>query len=117
MHGVRLVATPAAKSSGTATSGRSRSVASMPSGSGRTGTLPRERRLRHGGSGRGDGIPARDVALQDGKELGDDALALERDHQTAIDVDRRLGLFERPGQGDADVRVLGLARPVYDAAH
>src|SRR4029079_3444565 len=46
-----------------------------------------------------------------------DAVALQRDHQAAIHVHRRLRLLERPGQRDSDVRVLRLARPVHHAAH
>src|SRR5690606_6524403 len=44
-------------------------------------------------------------------------LAPERGVELAVDVDGRLGLLERAGQRDADVRVLRLARAVDHAAH
>src|SRR5690606_2885075 len=57
------------------------------------------------------------VPVQQPQELLDQALALQRAVELAVDVDRRLGLLERAGQRDADVRVLRLARAVDDAAH
>src|SRR6476661_60470 len=113
MHGVRLVAIPAANNSGIATRGRSRSVTSSPWASSGAGTLTRQRGLRHTrGRVSGSGISTRDVVFEDREKLADDALALERDHETPVDEHRRLGLLEGARQRDADVGVLGLARPV-----
>src|SRR5690606_19504666 len=58
-----------------------------------------------------------DVPVQQPQELLDQPLAPERGVELAVDVDRRLGLLERAGQRDADVRVLRLARAVDHAAH
>src|SRR6476620_168273 len=98
MHGVRLVATPAANSSATAANGRSRSVDSRPSARSGTGTLAWERgfrdAIRRGGR---RGVAARDVALQDGEELGYDPIALEGHHQPAVHEHGRLRFLERAG--------------------
>src|SRR5262249_7255500 len=62
-----------------------------------------------------DGVALRDVVVEDLEELGHDAVALERELEGAVHEDGRLGLLEGAGQGDADVRVLALARTVDDA--
>src|SRR5215471_19643507 len=64
-----------------------------------------------------DGVALRDVIVEDLEELGHDAVALERELEGAVHEDGRLGLLEGAGQGDADVRVLALARAVDDAPH
>ena len=40
------------------------------------------------------------VFIQDLDELRDNPFALQRGEEAAIDIDRRLGFFERPGQRD-----------------
>src|SRR5690242_13533530 len=117
MHGVKLVATPAANRRGTASNGRSRSVTSSPSASSGASTLTRQRGLRYAGLAADGGISVRHVLLEDREELGNDALTLERDHEAPVHEHRRLGLLEGTGQRDADVRVLGLTGAVHDAAH
>src|SRR6201747_2250468 len=57
------------------------------------------------------------VVVEDDLELFDDVVSLEGHGEFAVDVDRRLGLFEGAGERDADVGVLGLAGSVDDAAH
>src|SRR5215469_3577150 len=64
-----------------------------------------------------DGVALRDVIVEDVQELGNDAVAFERELEGAVHEDRRLGLLEGTGQGDPDVRVLALARTVDDAPH
>src|SRR5215467_7069276 len=64
-----------------------------------------------------DGVALRDVIVEDLEELGHDAVALERELEGAVYEYGRLGLLEGAGQGDADVRVLALARTVDDAPH
>src|SRR5262250_2325802 len=64
-----------------------------------------------------DGVALRDVIVEDLEELGHDAVALERELEGAVYEYGRLGLLEGAGQGDADVRVLALARTVDDASH
>src|SRR5882672_9370161 len=58
-----------------------------------------------------------DVVVEDLQEVGDDGVALERELERAVHEDGGLGLLEGAGQRDADVGVLGLARPVDHAAH
>src|SRR5262245_45504233 len=57
------------------------------------------------------------VALDDRLELLGDALALEGHGLVAVDVHRRHRHFAGARQADADVGVLGFARPVDHAAH
>src|SRR5215831_20464417 len=64
-----------------------------------------------------DGVTLRDVVVEDLQELGHDAVALERELEGAVHEDGRLWLLEGAGQGDANVRVLALARTVDDAPH
>src|SRR5215470_2569931 len=64
-----------------------------------------------------DGVALRDVIVEDLEELGHDTVALERELEGAVYEYGRLGLLEGAGQGDADVRVLALARTVDDASH
>src|SRR5215470_3526592 len=64
-----------------------------------------------------DGVALRDVIVEDLEELGHDAVALERELEGAVYEYGRLGLLEGAGQGDADVRVLALARTVDDTPH
>src|SRR5690348_2926735 len=98
MHGVRLVATPAANNKGTASNGRSRSVTSSPSTSRGASTLARERGLRHARRALRGGVPAGYVRLEEREKLGHDALALEGDHETAVHEHRSLGLLEGAGE-------------------
>src|SRR4029077_4822974 len=62
-------------------------------------------------------VPLLDVVVEDLQEVGDDGVALERELERAVHEDRGLGLLGGAGQRDADVGVLGLARPVDHAAH
>src|SRR5215468_5029667 len=64
-----------------------------------------------------DGVALRDVIVEDLEELGHDAVTLERELEGAVYEYGCLGLLEGAGQGDADVRVLALARTVDDASH
>src|SRR5215472_4741645 len=64
-----------------------------------------------------DGVALRDVVVEDLEELGHDSVTLERELESAVYEYGRLGLLEGAGQGDADVRVLALARTVDDASH
>src|SRR5690606_12725352 len=59
----------------------------------------------------------RGVVVEDLEEFRHDVIALERDLQLAVHVDRCLRFLEGARQRDADVRVLRLARAVHDAAH
>src|SRR4029453_3513289 len=87
----------------------------------RWGPLTRRLRLRDHRRGAvvrdGRREASRDVVLEDAFELLHQALAPERPVEPAVDEHRRDRLLERARQRDPDVGVLGLARPVHDAAH
>src|ERR1700735_2803344 len=58
-----------------------------------------------------------DILIQDDLELFDDAVALESGEEFAVDIDRSFGFLECARQRYADVRMLGFAESVDDAAH
>ena len=58
-----------------------------------------------------------DVLFDEYAEIICNAGAAERHLFLAVDKDRRGGFLAATGQADADIRVLGFARPVHDAAH
>src|ERR1700742_872011 len=53
-----------------------------------------------------------DILVEDHLKLLNDPVTLQRGEQLAVDIHRRLGLFERSWQRDADIGMLRLARPV-----
>src|SRR6185369_1520018 len=54
-------------------------------------------------------VPRVYVVVEELEKVGDDRVALEGQAERAVDEDRRLGLLEGAGQGDADIGVLRLA--------
>src|SRR3954468_25112083 len=70
-----------------------------------------------GRSDRASPVSRVDVCLEQVDELGDDVVAAERPVELPIDEHGSHRRLEGTGQADPDVRVLGLARPVHDAAH
>src|SRR4051812_41477500 len=58
-----------------------------------------------------------DVILDDDLEFARDAFAAQGHRLGAVDEHRRRRRLAGAGQGNADVGVLALARPVDDAAH
>src|SRR5208283_578165 len=57
------------------------------------------------------------VVVENLDEFSDDVVALERQHEAAVNVNRSFRFFEGSGQRDADVGMLRLAGAIDDAAH
>src|SRR5712691_2722375 len=91
-QGVRLVARPAPKRTAIAISGCSRRVASRPVTRWVCNTSPRP------GSGRVHAVAAGHVVLENLEELGYDRVTLQREHEPAVDIDRRFRLLEGAGE-------------------
>src|ERR1700685_2031046 len=62
-------------------------------------------------------VVALHVLVEDLLEVGYYGVAAQRGGELAVDINRRLWLFKRAGQADAEVGVLRLSGTVDDAAH
>src|SRR4051812_41477080 len=62
-------------------------------------------------------VAALDVVEDERLEVPREARAAQGDGLAAVDKDRGRGLLAGAGQGDSDIGVLRLSRPVHDAAH
>src|SRR5882672_3359803 len=63
------------------------------------------------------GVGGIHVVIENLDELGHDGVSAQGREQAAVHVDRSLGFLERSRKRNPDIRVLGFARPVDDAAH